>query len=96
MASVVASRELLAQLIARLEGESDFAALGPLPIEARNMKTALEWRLLIRFPHSRTEELSALLKQFQLEASMSSKAVNARSGRAMRPVRVRMDEVEVI
>ena len=96
MASVVASRELLTKLIKRLDEKPDFAALGPLPIEARNMKTALEWRLLIRFPYARTEELSALLKQFQLEASMSSKAVNARSGRAMRPVRVRMDEVEVI
>jgi primosomal protein N' (replication factor Y) len=96
MASVVATRDLLTQLVTRLEGESGFVALGPLPIEARNMKTALEWRLLIRFPHSQTEALSSLLRQFQLEASMSTKAVNARSGRAMRPVRVRMDEVEVI
>lgn len=96
MASVVSTRELLARLLAKLEGERDYTALGPLPIDARNMKTALEWRLLIRFPHSRTEDLSALLKQFQLESSTISKAVNTRSGRAMRPVRVRMDEVEVI
>ena len=96
MASVIGSEQLVLQLAQQLSGDERYVALGPLPVQGHKQKIADEWRLLVKYPYAATLELATTLKAFQLEASISSKAINARSGRAMRPVRVRMDEVEVI
>ena len=96
MASVIGSEQLLLQLVDQLSSDERYQALGPLPVHGHKQKIADEWRLLLKYPYAATLDLATTLKAFQLEASISSKAINARSGRAMRPVRVRMDEVEVI
>lgn len=96
MASVIGSETLMHDLVEKLGRDARYEVLGPLPVRQHRQKVAEEWRLLVKYPYSATSELSTSLKAFQLEASIANKAVNARSGRAMRPVRVRMDEVEVI
>ncbi|MFM5968425.1 MAG: hypothetical protein ACKOQ8_05250 [Micrococcales bacterium] len=96
MASVISSEEALLALVEQVRDIELIEPLGPLPVLERKAKVQDEWRLLLKYPYSATAEVSKLLKAFQLERSVSSKAYNARSGRAMRPVRVRMDEIEVI
>jgi primosomal protein N' (replication factor Y) len=96
MASVVSSPELLHALSAQLAGMVGIEVLGPLPIRADKQRMAVEARLLIKYGYGQTLELAAKLKDFQLEAAGGAKAFSAKSGRAIRPVRVRMEEVEVI
>lgn len=96
MASVLASEQALLTLVERVRDLDLIQVLGPIPMHERKQKIQDEWRLLLKYPYAATSQVAELLKAFALEQSISSKAFNTRSGRPMRPVRVRMDEVEVI
>jgi len=101
LASVTTDRQNLAklqeQLAATLALEPfELQVLGPIDIRADRQVVADEARLLIKYPYAATLPLADALKQAQLDASVASKAHSSRSGRAVRPLRVRMDETQVI
>ena len=54
------------------------------------------WRYLIRYEYSVGETLAKELKARVLIANAGNRSINAKSGRASRAVKLRMDDSEVI
>lgn len=94
MASVGAERALLEALIPELEALPGVEILGPISISDRGQETEL--RLLLKYEYSNGTELARQLKSQALKFSAGQQRFSARSGRAMRPIRIKMDDVEVI
>jgi primosomal protein N' (replication factor Y) len=90
MASLSGERDLLTKVLAALPAEIE--VLGPMPLPT---KTALgeDWRALIRYEYAQGAELAATLKAQVLLATAGSKRVSAKSGRAQRPIQIKMDTV---
>jgi len=101
MASITGPKELGAQvtegLAAALPHGDSIEVLGPIQSEQRDASLAnAAWRYLVRYEYSVGEALAKELKARVLMVNAANKAVNARSGRASRAVRLRMDDSEVI
>lgn len=95
LASIVGTKALVTELAAELAG-SDLEVLGPLEIHDYKQRIADESRLLVKYSYGATKDLAARLRAFQLGSANAAKPATTRSGRAIRPLRIRMDEVEVI
>jgi primosomal protein N' (replication factor Y) len=95
LASVSGPLELIEKVLTPVKQQDGFDVLGPLKVEKL---AALEddWRFLIRFSYSSGAKLAAELKAESAVASSGQKRVSASSGRASRPIRIKMDEPEVI
>lgn len=96
MASVISTPELLAVVGEELKTVPGIELLGPIAIRDDRQRVASESRLLIRYQYAAGQELAARLKSLQLDLAAGNRALVGKSGRAMRPLRVRMEEVEVI
>jgi len=101
MASIAGPRALLDQMLEGLteafDNPQSVEILGPLLQESNPANVATpKWRYLLRFEYSVGEQLARELKSRALKANAGNRAVNAKSGRASRAVRVRMDDSEVI
>ncbi|MEY4993909.1 MAG: hypothetical protein RIS82_1031 [Actinomycetota bacterium] len=94
MASISAESGLLDSLLAELRGKPGVEVLGPMAIYDRNV--LVTWRALVKYDFAQGEWLANHLKAAVLVHSAGASAVNAKSGRAMRPIRVKMDDSEVI
>jgi primosomal protein N' (replication factor Y) len=68
--------------------------LGPISIIDKGIE--LEQRVLIKYDYSSGHLLAETLKSEVLKLSAGQQRFNPRSGRAMRPIRVKMDDSEVI
>jgi primosomal protein N' (replication factor Y) len=90
MASLSGERELLTKVLESLP--SDIEILGPMPVTAKNAAVD-DWRALIRYEYSQGATLAATLKAQVLLATAGSKRVSAKSGRAQRPIQIKMDTV---
>jgi primosomal protein N' (replication factor Y) len=90
MASLSGERELLNKVLASLP--EDIEVLGPMPVTTKNA-AADDWRALIRYEYSQGAALAAKLKAQVLLATAGSKRVSAKSGRAQRPIQIKMDTV---
>ena len=95
MASISGEAELLQKVSAALAEDPRIEVLGPMPIQSRD-QGAQDWRALLRFEYSNGAELAHFLKAQILLLTAGSKRVSAKSGRAQRPIRIKMDDAEVI
>ena len=94
MASVGSTKELIQELQGQLTEHANFEILGPIPIVERGVNT--EWRLLIKYEYSDGLKLAEILRSISLRLSAGQQRLSVKSGRAMRPIRIKMDDVEVI
>jgi primosomal protein N' (replication factor Y) len=94
LASIGASKSLIAEIVEELSSVPNIQILGPVPISNQGIET--EWRVLIKYEYSQGAQLAGELKALSLKLSAGQHRVSARSGRAMRPIRIKMDDVEVI
>lgn len=94
LASIGSSKELIQEVQSELSKESKLEVLGPMPVSERGVIT--EWRILIKYEYADGAKLAELLKALTLKLSAGQRRVSAKSGRAMRPIRIKMDDVEVI
>ena len=90
MAALTGERDLLNKVLAALP--ADIEVLGPMPISGKNAAVD-DWRALIRYEYSQGSALAATLKAQVLLATAGSKRVSAKSGRAQRPIQIKMDTV---
>jgi primosomal protein N' (replication factor Y) len=90
MASLSGERDLLNKVLGALP--KDIEILGPMPETSKNASTD-DWRALIRYEYSQGASLAATLKTQVLLATAGSKRVSAKSGRAQRPIQIKMDTV---
>jgi len=90
MASLSGERELLGKVLEALP--ADIEILGPMPDNSKNSSSD-DWRALIRYEYSKGQSLAATLKAQVLLATAGSKRVSAKSGRAQRPIQIKMDTV---
>ena len=95
IASISGEAELLQKVTAVLAEDPRFEVLGPMPIASRDSSHA-DWRALLRFEYSQGAELAHFLKAQILLLTAGSKRVSSKSGRAQRPIRIKMDDAEVI
>jgi primosomal protein N' (replication factor Y) len=94
LASVGSTKELIQEVETELAKQPNMELLGPMPVANRGMNS--EWRILIKYDFADGAKLAELLKALSLKLSAGQQRVSAKSGRAMRPIRIKMDDVEVI
>lgn len=94
MASVEAERSLLDQVIDSLSSFPEAEILGP--ISSNHQSSFQGQRILIRYDYSVGAKLADFLKALSLQLSAGQSRINAKSGRAMRPIRIKMDDSQVI
>lgn len=94
MASVGAERKLLESISAEIAKINGVEVLGPVSFTDKGVET--EARILLKYEYSLGAKLAAELKAQSLKFSSGQQRYSAKSGRAMRPIRVKMDDVEVI
>ena len=94
LASVGSSKELIQEVLSELQGLPGIETLGPIPITTQGVSS--EWRVLIKFDYSDGAKLAETLKALSLKLSAGQQRVSAKSGRGIRPIRIKMDDVEVI
>jgi primosomal protein N' (replication factor Y) (superfamily II helicase) len=90
MASLSGERDLLNKVLEALP--TDIEILGPMPLSGKAAGMN-DWRALIRYEYSQGADLAATLKAQVLLATAGSKRVSAKSGRAQRPIQIKMDTV---
>lgn len=90
MAALTGEKDLLNRVLEALP--ADIEVLGPMPITAKNAAVD-DWRALIRYEYAQGPALAATLKAQVLLATAGSKRVSAKSGRAQRPIQIKMDTV---
>lgn len=94
MASLTGERDLLHKVLTEIENQPGVEILGPMPLPSVGSNN--DWRALLRFEYSQGAALSSMLKAQILLATAGSKRVSSKSGRAVRPIKINMDDSEVI
>jgi primosomal protein N' (replication factor Y) len=94
LASVGSSKELIQDVLSELQGLPGIENLGPIPITTQGVSS--EWRVLIKFDYSDGAKLAETLKALSLKLSAGQQRISAKTGRGVRPIRIKMDDVEVI
>jgi primosomal protein N' (replication factor Y) len=94
LASIGANKELIQEVVTNLAQLGGLEILGPLPFSEQGVEK--EWRVLIKYEFSEGPKLAEALKALSLKLSAGNQRFSARSGRALRPIRIKMDDVEVI
>jgi primosomal protein N' (replication factor Y) len=94
LASIGANKELIQEVVTNLAQLGGLEILGPLPVSEQGVEK--EWRVLIKYEFSEGPKLAEALKALSLKLSAGNQRFSARSGRALRPIRIKMDDVEVI
>jgi primosomal protein N' (replication factor Y) len=94
LASIGTTKDLIQEVQLELAKQSNLEVLGPIPVADRGFNS--EWRILIKYEYVDGAKLAEMLKTLSLKLSAGQQRVSAKSGRAMRPIRIKMDDVEVI
>ena len=90
MASLTGEKDLLTKVLNSLNLELEI--MGPMPANSRNAAVD-DWQALIRYEYSQGADLASKLKAQVLLATAGSKRISAKSGRAQRPIQIKMDTV---
>ena len=109
LGTVTGPRQLVDQVVAQLDQIATktgaIEVLGPLKLDQQPGKTTSpglaglaepSWRYLVRFEYGVGDKLAQELKARVLLVNAGNKAINAKSGRASRAVRLKLDDSEVI
>jgi primosomal protein N' (replication factor Y) len=91
MASVTATRETLDSVKTAISGIESVKVLGPLASKEPELM-----RILVRYDYSAGAALASELRAQVLLHGASGVRVSPKNGRASRPIRIKMDEPEVI
>ena len=94
LASIGASKDLIQEVATSLAQLGGLDILGPMPITEHGVER--EWRVLVKYDYSEGPRLAEQLKATSLKLSSGNQRFSSRSGRAVRPIRIKMDDVEVI
>lgn len=94
LASIGADKDLIQEVAASLAELGGLDVLGPMPIQEHGIER--EWRVLIKYDYSKGIRLAEQLKATSLKLSSGNQRFSSRSGRSVRPIRIKMDDVEVI
>lgn len=94
LATVGAAPNLLEEVVQSLRDVPRIELLGPVPIIEKGLES--EWRVLIKYEYSEGLDLAQALQAISMKLSAGQQRFNSKSGRAMRPIRIKMDDVEVI
>lgn len=94
LASIFAEQTVLQAVLSDLQQNPEIEILGPIPVYEREVLTG--WRAFIRYEYSQGENLSKLMRSLIAVHSAGQTAFSPKSGRATRPIRVKMDDSEVI
>ena len=94
LASIGTTKELIQDVQTELAKQPKVEVLGPMPVAERGVNS--EWRVLIKYEYADGAKLAESLKTLALKLSAGQQRVSSKSGRAMRPIRIKMDDVEVI
>lgn len=94
LASIGAESELMKQVVPLVSQLPGLEVLGPISI--RDKGAEVESRILLKYEYSTGAALAETIKALSLKLSAGQQRFSAKSGRAMRPIRVKMDEQEVI
>ena len=90
MAALTGERDLLSKVLEALP--QGIEILGPMPVTSKTA-AADDLRALIRYEYSQGADLASTLKAQVLLATAGSKRVSPKSGRAQRPIQIKMDTV---
>ena len=91
LGSVTASRETLTAITETIGDIKSVKILGPLPTADSELA-----RILVRYEYAAGAELASALKAQVLLHGSAGLRINPKNGRAARPIRIKMDEPEVI
>lgn len=94
LASVGTTAEVMAEVIPEVSKIEGVEVLGPISFKDKGQET--ESRVLLKFDYSTGLALAEAIKTLSLKISAGHQRFSAKSGRAMRPIRVKMDDQEVI
>lgn len=94
LASIGSDKELIQQVVSDLSEIDGVEILGPMPIVERGVE--IEWRVLIKYEYAQGSALAETLKAVSLKLSSGQQRFSVKSGRPMRPIRIKMDDVEVL
>ena len=94
LASIGSTKDLIQEVQTELANLPNIEVLGPMPVAERGANS--EWRILIKYEYADGAKLAELFKALSLKLSAGQQRVSAKSGRAIRPIRIKMDDVEVI
>lgn len=94
LASIGAERNLIQSVIQELGNIDGIEILGPISITDKGSE--IESRVLLKYEYSIGAKLAETLKTQSLKLSAGQQRFSAKSGRAMRPIRIKMDDHEVI
>lgn len=94
LASIGTSAEIMQEVLPAFETIKGIEVLGPIAVKDRGAE--VESRVLLKFDYSSGPALADALKALSLKLSAGHQRMNIKSGRAMRPIRVKMDDQEVI
>lgn len=94
LGSIGAEGELMQQIVPLVSALSGVEVLGPISIQEKGAE--LESRILMKYEYSTGAALAETIKSLTLKMAAGQQRFNPKSGRAMRPIRVKMDDQEVI
>lgn len=95
LASVTGSRDNIQNLENSLAGIADVRLLGVTATKENRSQIEDEAKLVISYPHKATVTLAQRLREEQLKLT-GAISKNKRTGRAVRPLRINMDDMKVI
>ena len=94
LASIGTTAEVMKEVLPEVSKISGVEVLGPIAITDKGRE--VESRLLLKFEYSTGLALAEAIKALSLRISAGHQRFSPKSGRAMRPIRVKMDDQEVI
>lgn len=94
LASLGAQRDLIAELLPALRELSGVEVLGPVQVVSRGLD--IETKLLLKYDYSVGAELAKSLQVEVAKLSAGSVRSNPRTGKSMRPIRIKMDDFDVL
>jgi hypothetical protein len=94
LASLGAQRDLIAELLPALQALPGVEILGPVQVVSRGLE--IETKLLLKYDYSVGTKLSKSLQAEVAKLSAGSVRSNPRTGKSMRPIRIKMDDFDVL
>ena len=94
LASLGAEKNLIAELLPVLETLPGVEVLGPVKVFSRGLE--IESKLLLKYEYSVGAELAKTLQAEVAKLSAGNSRNNLRTGKSMRPIRIKMDDFDVL
>lgn len=94
LASLGAEKNLMAELLPALQNQPGVEVLGPVKVLSKGLE--IERKLLLKYEYSTGAELAKSLQAEVAKLSAGNSRSNLRTGKSMRPIRIKMDDFDVL